>query len=277
MERVEIEIVNWGKHQTSTDSVRHPRWFKVNNDIATNDALFGLSASTKWLWICLLAHVSKNIRSCHRGDTELARSCHVDATHFTRTCNIRRTDFKRGLTELQARKCIKIVQWTDSRVSDRLDKKRRDKKRGDLSEGATSIPPTAVSPASQVETRTPARDLIVEFIKAYEGRYKTRPVIDGRTQGLVKQVLKAVPLERAKLLVQCYLQLEEPWFKTKAHDFVTFYENLTKISTSLDAGKLVGTDAGPREKDWREIVRERENDRRSIRETNTKTLVAVEK
>lgn len=98
--------------------------------------------------------------------------------------------------------------------------------------------------------------LIAEYIKAYQGRYKARPVIDGRTQGLVKKILSAVSEDQACDLVQAFLQMNDPWFVKKAHDFPTFYENLTKISMALQTGQDHG--APQKEKSWKELLQEDE-------------------
>jgi len=98
--------------------------------------------------------------------------------------------------------------------------------------------------------------LIGEYIKAYQGRYKARPVIDGRTQGLVKKILSTVPEDQACDLVQAFVQMNDPWFVKKAHDFPTFYENLTKVSMSLQTGQDHG--APEKEKSWIELLKEDE-------------------
>lgn len=116
-EKITIEIVNWHKHQASSDRVRHPRWFKVQNDIATNEAIVGLPPTTKWVWVCLLAEASRG--NGPRVDIEWTRS--------GRRMDIRRTDLVQSITRLQARKCLKIVQSTDSDCS--LEEKRREEKR----------------------------------------------------------------------------------------------------------------------------------------------------
>lgn len=55
---MEVEIKNWEEYQGRKD-VKHPTWFRVDNDIMVSRKLFRLDAETKWLFICLLAAASK--------------------------------------------------------------------------------------------------------------------------------------------------------------------------------------------------------------------------
>lgn len=77
------------------------------------------------------------------------------------------------------------------------------------------------------------------YVKAFQGRYGSdkRPDIRGKVQGQIKSYLKDIPLLRACVLVQVYLQMEDSWFKTKYHDFTTFLENQNKIIVTMGDGK----------------------------------------
>lgn len=89
------------------------------------------------------------------------------------------------------------------------------------------------------------------YAMAFKERYKVRPDISGKTQGLIKNLLRDVQVGRLCDLVQAYLQMEDPWFKTKCHDFVTFYENIGKVGIALDKGV-----SDPTKKGWMEIHEE---------------------
>lgn len=77
--------------------------------------------------------------------------------------------------------------------------------------------------------------LIKAYIDAFRSRYgmKARPDVGGRVQGLMKTLLRDHPVARLTALIQAYCQMEDAWFKTKCHDFVSFYENLGKVQTAL--------------------------------------------
>jgi hypothetical protein len=77
------------------------------------------------------------------------------------------------------------------------------------------------------------------YIKAYQNRYgkKARPYISGKVQGQIKELIKTIPIDRLIALINKYLEMTEPWFITKAHDFGTFASNIDKISLSVDTGQ----------------------------------------
>lgn len=81
--------------------------------------------------------------------------------------------------------------------------------------------------------------LIAEYVKAYQKRYgsKTRPDVSGKVQGEMGRLLQDLPLDRIVELIQVYLQMDDRWFLTKAHDFTTFVGNINKISLALDTGQ----------------------------------------
>lgn len=78
--------------------------------------------------------------------------------------------------------------------------------------------------------------VIAAYCEAWKKRYGSRPVIDGKVQGQVKALLKAVSADQAVLLVQAFVQIDDPWFKTKFHDFGTLMQNLGKVSVALEKG-----------------------------------------
>ncbi len=87
--------------------------------------------------------------------------------------------------------------------------------------------------------KVPTGLFIANYIQAYRQRYgeKSRPALVGKVQGQIKRFLGEVAIERACDLIQVYLQMDDPWFKTKCHDFGTFLENLNKIGLALDTGQ----------------------------------------
>lgn len=102
----------------------------------------------------------------------------------------------------------------------------------------------------------PSQLFIAAWVTAYQSRYKARPVIDGKTAGGVKRLLASVPLERACQLAQVYLQMDDPWFKTKCHDFETFAQNLNKVSVALETGNA--DPSKPRRRGIAEILADKE-------------------
>jgi hypothetical protein len=83
------------------------------------------------------------------------------------------------------------------------------------------------------------RTFIGVYVKSFQARYGdvSRPDLGGKVQGQIKTLLKGIPVERACSLIQVYLQMETPWFKTKGHDIGTFIQNINPISIALDTGE----------------------------------------
>lgn len=55
---MEISILKWDEYNSKRD-LKTPFWFKVNVNIGQSRSLFGLSCSTKWVWICLLSEAMR--------------------------------------------------------------------------------------------------------------------------------------------------------------------------------------------------------------------------
>lgn len=103
-----------------------------------------------------------------------------------------------------------------------------------------------------------AQLVIAAYIDAWQERFKTnaRPRIGSIEAGIAKRIAPMYPAYEWPIIFQAYMQMEDPWFKTKAYDFVTAYENLTKIVLALDKGRN-----NPLERTWEDIVEERERER----------------
>lgn len=82
------------------------------------------------------------------------------------------------------------------------------------------------------------------YVKSFQDKYPPkeggtppRPDLRGKILGQIKRYLDEIPIDRACDLIQAYYQMDDPWFKTKCHDFGTFIENQNKISLALDRGE----------------------------------------
>lgn len=123
-------------------------------------------------------------------------------------------------------------------------------------------PKAVVAKPKKEEPR--ARAVVVAYCDAYKKKYGSHPVIDGKTAGLAKNLLKSLPLERVIDLVQAYLQMEDSFFKVRCHDFVTFTQNLNKVALALANGT-----SDPHEKDfWDKVFGRGGNDGRGIQSSD---------
>jgi hypothetical protein len=55
---IELEIINWDKYNARSDRKKHS-WFRLANTIGSEPKFFGMSASQKWIAVCLFAEASK--------------------------------------------------------------------------------------------------------------------------------------------------------------------------------------------------------------------------
>lgn len=105
-----------------------------------------------------------------------------------------------------------------------------------------SAPSAAPSETEAPEgVRSPIGFFIANYVNAYQVRYgsRARPDLSGKVQGQIRRFVTETPLDRACELIQAYLQMNDGWFLTKAHDFGTFIENLSKVGLALDTGRAV--------------------------------------
>jgi DNA-binding transcriptional regulator YhcF (GntR family) len=98
--------------------------------------------------------------------------------------------------------------------------------------------PTDVEVVSEVK-ENPARSFIAHYCEAYKAKYKTNPVIDGRAAGIAQRIVKSIGLEKAKLFIERYLEMNDQWFITKHHDLHTFEGNLNKVAVFEGTGQRI--------------------------------------
>lgn len=78
--------------------------------------------------------------------------------------------------------------------------------------------------------------VISAYCSAFKKRYNTNPTITPKDISQVKQIIKAVGYEKALVMVQVYVQMENPWFKKKTHDLQTLLGNIQAVSVASKTG-----------------------------------------
>ena len=252
MSDVDVTLLNWEKYQFRKQ-IKSPSWFRLENRLWQDQQFFYFSAEERWVWICLLSLASQ----------KQSATLSVALEWFSINSGVGVPTIESALQKLKDNNCLEYtlrarnvhVPICNSTRQDRHNKTIQDKtKKTDI-----SIDADAKRLASPVlEKGSSSSRLIGEYAKAYKLRYNASPVIDGPTQGSVKRILKSVSEQKAIDLVQAYLQMNEPWFVTKAHDFITFEKNLTKIGLALQKGVDLG--APPKKKTFEELLAEQERE-----------------
>lgn len=257
MAQIKLVIKNWNKYQKRSD-YKAPWWFSFHNEFWKAEKYSLMTHEQKWAWICILSHASE--QKCNGtivfNDDWLCRVGNVSKRELYLCIE---TLIKTDTLEAEFDKRTESVQKLDENRCHTIDNKQYTINNKQLTKIQKTIDADASRPASPaLEKGSSNSRLIGEYAKAYKLRYNANPVIDGPTQGAVKRILKSVSEQKAIDLVQAYLQMNEPWFVTKAHDFITFEKNLTKISLALQKGVDLG--APPKKKTFEELLAEQERE-----------------
>jgi len=102
MDMVKVTIHNFKKYNPRSD-VSQNSWIRIERDIFSSPSLFGLSSTTKWLWICLLGIASKK-----GGEVESS------TLFFSKTFDISEENITVGLKEFEKRGLIELSGLNDT-------------------------------------------------------------------------------------------------------------------------------------------------------------------
>lgn len=91
---------------------------------------------------------------------------------------------------------------------------------------------------SRQEPLPPQQIFVARYIQAFRGKFgeTTRPELSTKTLAQIRVFLTQFDLERAVNMIEAYFKIQDPWFETKCYDFVTFMQNIEKVSLSLQTG-----------------------------------------
>lgn len=70
---------------------------------------------------------------------------------------------------------------------------------------------------------------------------KARPDLGGRSQAVLKRILKDHGEVNAGKILRAYLGMKDPWFTQKCHDLVTLEIQLQKVLVQATAGPVAQT------------------------------------
>lgn len=77
------------------------------------------------------------------------------------------------------------------------------------------------------------------YCKAYEKRYKTRPILSPARsdQTILKDLTRSMGLAKVIELLEHYLTMDNEWFITKAHSLDVFKKDLNSVNSDLGLRK----------------------------------------
>jgi hypothetical protein len=94
---------------------------------------------------------------------------------------------------------------------------------------------------SEAQLSVQAQDLLQHYREAYRRRYKTLPITInvGIEQTVLKDVIRAVGLPRAKEIVSHYLTMpgSKEFFLSVGHTLDVLWRNINQVNASLGAGQ----------------------------------------
>jgi hypothetical protein len=222
MDFIIIKIKNWDLYNQRSD-VKKSSWFRFEHSFFDSSQFFGWSPLDRLIWIYILCEASKQTTR----DQKLVR---IHVPHATAATTAAKKDLHRVIQNLKELQIVE-VRTLRGRYADVTHPGPTDERTNERYDTNGTTPPAGGA--------TPASVFIATYVNSYRARYgpKTKPSLDGKVQGSIKRLLASVPLERACQLIQVYCQIDDPWFKTKGHDFETFAQNLTKVGLALDTGR----------------------------------------
>lgn len=80
---------------------------------------------------------------------------------------------------------------------------------------------------------------IAAYAEAWEYRYKTKPIIDGKAAGIAKRLVTDLGAQAAIELVESYLDMSDSYFIQRRHDLQTFSFNLNQVNIYAERGETV--------------------------------------
>jgi DNA-binding MarR family transcriptional regulator len=221
----EIEVIGWDKHNNAAPKSKKMafKYFMVAKSIFDDHKLAKLTTSERYLYMILLGCCaeaeSKEIR-CSRDTLRMRIGSSKEAVEK----QLKSLEENQLVKWLNSSRLISIKDKGKSRVE-------KDKDNSTTKSKTASLP----SPApAQV-----GRDLVAHYCDVYKTRYKSSPVVRPQDAKALKNFGETVGVEKAKLLISAYLRMSNSWFITKAHDLVTFLQNLNQIQNFIETGQVV--------------------------------------
>ena len=222
---IKISIPNFDKYNERKDRVNF-RWFKLYNDFFTDPKIFSLSPLNRNIYLYLLAQRSKTSEEQFDINTILGASI----------IGIKRKSFENGLN-------IIIDLGLATSTENRLDKIRLDKIRLDKIPARSKM----VKESSDSLTLTePKIDLWEIYSKAYESRYRTKPIRNAMVNSQMKNIEKRLGNSLAANVLEFYLNHNAAWYIQQAHSVGAALRDAEKLATELNTGKKI-TQTGARQ------------------------------
>lgn len=243
---VMVEILNWERYNPKRDQSSYS-WLRLNNDIATDPDLFGLTAEQKFVWVCILCQASRDNKSIIR----------VNVAFIEHLTGVNRDAIEATLEFLEQKPVIRIqeVARPPATAGDRarprvvasatptnVRDERTYERTNVCTEPIKKIPKKRNPKPQQSDAvaSSPVTQLKESFFEAYRNEFgREYPGWGAKENVQAAAWLRSVSFDKARELSKLFVQWNDPWVTQRGHAFgilVTQYVQLdawAKSSTHL--------------------------------------------
>lgn len=211
MEFIEIEIVNWAKHQRK--DVKRPSWFALSNRILEDAKLFDLEDADWKALIYIFCQASQ----------QGSAAVKIFFSHASRVCGIPKKTMQSAISRLCHADVTRTLRESHADVTPQ-DKQDKTEQTG---QDIAPAPPAPV-----------AENPVAVYCESYKARYGHNPVIGGKQSGVLTQFAKNHPRVWPSI-IRGYLQMPDSWATARSHPVELLESKLNEIARFLKTGKVV--------------------------------------
>lgn len=236
---MKVRILNWEKINEKRKDVKHPTWFRMDNDLPQSQSLFGLSAVERYVFVCLLCLASK--QQAAEIEFEIDWFCYYGG-------NVFETKDVLSALERMNGKCLEVTSGDVPGTCRGRDVHETRPLRG--RDGDVTLQ-TDITDLTDITDKTDvSRDAIAgrdgsgslvwnAYADAYEDRYQVKPPRNAKANALCKQLVKRLGAEEAVEVARFYLSHNLPWYVQKGHALDALIADCEKLRTEWKTGNVI--------------------------------------
>lgn len=214
-----IKVTNWNAHNPNPK--KSYKKTLICNGIVGNAKLQSLPVACRWLFLALVLQCGND-----GYDTVTISERNMNAILSTRI------GASKALCLLEQYQLVTYQVFIKG-----IELKRKEEKI--ISKERTKSKPPPSAPVGKPPDS--ANSLIALYCELWKRRYDSprSPDIGGASSKQFKILLRDFGENRAKALIEAYLQMPDSWFVTKRHDVFTLRANLNAVGLFADSGKMI--------------------------------------
>jgi hypothetical protein len=234
-EIIEIEVVNWDKHQPKRKDVKHASWFALKHNIFDDPVIASLTDSEFKVFIGLLTLCSKLSQSCIRLSPRLLSSSIGCRTQFVHSC----------ISKLEKYQMVRIVSRNvygtleDTRGYDtRGHDKRVSGTNGDGTQ--TTFDATEIK-TPRSKTAPPESTILWAIYQAeYQARWqKEPPPRNARINSNLKKLVSEFGVESSTAMIKHFFKMPDAYYLKNFHPVGLLISQAHQIYASMTTGRTM--------------------------------------